>query len=41
LLEFDSIHGRWDVPVRSAGDAMIVDGNEVSYTSNRRLEDTR
>ena len=41
LLEFDSIHGRWEVPVRSAGDDMIVGGNKVSYTSNRWLEDTR
>ena len=40
LLEFDSIQGRWDVPVRSAGDAVMVDGALVSYTSNRRLQDT-
>ena len=40
LLEFDSIQGRWDVPVRSAGDSMVVGGNNVSYSSNRRLQDT-
>ena len=40
LLEFDSIQGRWDVPIRSASDAIFVDGNKLSYTSNRGLEET-
>lgn len=37
LLGLDSIKGRWDVPIRSVDDAIIVDGNQLSHTSNRRL----
>ena len=40
LLEFDSIQGRWNVPVRSTGDTLTVGGSEMSYSSNRQLEDT-
>ena len=40
LLQFDSIHGTWDAPVRSEEDAVIVDGKRITYSSNVRLEDT-
>ena len=40
LLEFDSVQGRWDVPVGVAGDALMVGGEKVTYSSNGELEDT-
>ncbi|MEX0621128.1 MAG: ArsJ-associated glyceraldehyde-3-phosphate dehydrogenase [Solirubrobacterales bacterium] len=33
LLEFDSVHGRWDVPCGAAPDALEVDGSRVFHTS--------
>ncbi|MEC8076328.1 MAG: ArsJ-associated glyceraldehyde-3-phosphate dehydrogenase [Pseudomonadota bacterium] len=41
LLEFDSVHGRWDVPVGVAEGALNVAGRSISYSSNQRLQDTR
>ncbi len=33
LLEFDSVHGRWPVPVRAEGDtALAIDGAPVAFT---------
>ncbi len=32
LLEFDSVHGRWPVPVSTDNDDLIIDGNELLYT---------
>ncbi|MGH1371758.1 MAG: ArsJ-associated glyceraldehyde-3-phosphate dehydrogenase [Cellvibrionaceae bacterium] len=40
LLEFDSVHGRWDHQVESRQDALYVDGKRISYSSNRALEET-
>ncbi|PDH41696.1 MAG: type I glyceraldehyde-3-phosphate dehydrogenase [OM182 bacterium MED-G24] len=40
LLQFDSIHGTWTTPVDSDTDAVIVDGQRISYSSNEHLEDT-
>ena len=40
LLQFDSIHGTWDVPVSSEEDALIIGGKRLSYSSNSKLEDT-
>lgn len=40
LLQFDSIHGTWDVPAGAEGDAVIVNGKRLTYSSNARLEDT-
>ena len=40
LLEFDSIHGHWDVPLRAEQDAIWVDGRAVSYSSNQSLKAT-
>ncbi|MDD5393211.1 MAG: ArsJ-associated glyceraldehyde-3-phosphate dehydrogenase [Thiothrix sp.] len=40
LLKFDSIHGIWS-PECSADDrTMTVDGQTISYTSNKAIEDT-
>lgn len=33
LLTFDSVHGRWDRDVAAAGDALAIDGNEVSFAN--------
>ena len=33
LLEFDSIHGRWPVPVAADGDGLVIDGTRVGFTS--------
>ena len=41
LLEFDSVHGRWDVPVGVAEGALNVAGRSISGFSNQRLQDTR
>lgn len=40
LLQFDSIHGTWDVPVSADQDSLIIDGKHVSYSSNEPLEKT-
>lgn len=40
LLQFDSIHGTWEVPVHAESDALIIDGKRISYSSNARLEDS-
>jgi len=32
LLEFDSVHGRWDVPVGHDGDTVLVDGQRIAVT---------
>ena len=34
LLEFDSVHGRWDHDLGFEDDAILVDGKRVSYSSN-------
>ena len=32
LLEFDSIHGRWPVPVRAGDSALTIDGRSLTFT---------
>jgi glyceraldehyde 3-phosphate dehydrogenase len=39
LLKFDSVHGRWEHEVSADGNAMIIDGNPVSYSSAARPGD--
>jgi len=34
LLEFDSVHGRWDHDLGFEDDAILVEGKRVSYSSN-------
>ncbi|MEM9893509.1 MAG: ArsJ-associated glyceraldehyde-3-phosphate dehydrogenase [Actinomycetota bacterium] len=34
LLEFDSVHGRWDRPVDVAGDGLVIDGRPVGFTDH-------
>ncbi len=40
LLQFDSVHGTWDVPVAHDREGLLIDGRRVSYSSNQNLEDT-
>ena len=39
LLEFDTVHGRYDGEVGVDGDAMVIDGSRVSYSAFDRPED--
>ncbi|MGD2074295.1 MAG: ArsJ-associated glyceraldehyde-3-phosphate dehydrogenase [Gammaproteobacteria bacterium] len=35
LLEFDSLHGRWERQVSSVADALVIDGKQVNYSMCR------
>lgn len=39
LLEFDSVHGRWDGGVAVEDGALIVDGRRIAVTNAARIED--
>jgi glyceraldehyde 3-phosphate dehydrogenase len=32
LLEFDSVHGRWPIPVESDGEGLVVDGRTLGWS---------
>lgn len=34
LLEFDSVHGRWDREISSDNNSIIIDGKHINYTSD-------
>ncbi|MDX8150210.1 ArsJ-associated glyceraldehyde-3-phosphate dehydrogenase [Patulibacter brassicae] len=34
LLEFDSVHGRWRHDIASDGDAVVIDGQRLSYSDH-------
>lgn len=34
LLEFDSVHGRWDRDIVADGDAVTIDGSTLSYSAH-------
>jgi glyceraldehyde 3-phosphate dehydrogenase len=40
LLNFDSIHGRWQHSAQAADDAIVIDGQRVPVTRNKAIEDT-
>ncbi len=40
LLNFDSVHGRWEHIAESENNKLIIQGKPVSYTQNSALEDT-
>jgi len=40
LLQFDSVHGAWDLSVGHDANSIIVDGTPVSFSSNSALGDT-
>jgi len=39
LLEFDSVHGRWNRAISAQDNAMIVDGKQISYSSEKTPAD--
>jgi len=40
LLNFDSVHGRWDREIEADGDALIIDGTRIPVTRNKDLAAT-
>ncbi len=32
LLEFDTVHGRWDHPVKTSGQSLSIDGKNISFS---------
>ncbi len=40
LLQFDSVHGTWDVPCAGEGDAIHVGGRRAGYSMNSDLTET-
>ena len=39
LLEFDTVHGRWDRGVRSTGEGLVIGGREVTFSAEARPGD--
>jgi len=39
LLEFDSVHGRWDRGISHEDDAILIEGERVSYSSEKNPAD--
>lgn len=40
LLKFDSVHGTWPQECSADGDAVVINGHTITYTSNQKVEDT-
>jgi glyceraldehyde 3-phosphate dehydrogenase len=40
LLNFDSVHGRWDHEARSDGDSLVIDGQRIPVTRNKEISGT-
>ncbi|MBP7658020.1 MAG: ArsJ-associated glyceraldehyde-3-phosphate dehydrogenase [Pseudoxanthomonas sp.] len=40
LLEFDSIHGRWDRGITADGEALVIDGTRIPVTRNKDIAAT-
>ena len=40
LLEFDSVHGRWDRTVTTDGEAVVIGDTRIIHTSNKAIADT-
>ncbi len=39
LLEFDTVHGRWDAEISHDDEAISVNGKRMAFTQQRRIED--
>lgn len=39
LMEFDSVHGRWDADISHDGDVLVIDGTRLPLYGERRIED--
>ena len=40
LLEFDSVHGRWRAAIAAASDALIVEGERITFSNFTDIRDT-
>ncbi|MBB3105064.1 ArsJ-associated glyceraldehyde-3-phosphate dehydrogenase [Azomonas macrocytogenes] len=40
LLNFDSVHGRWQHEANADGDGVVIDGKRIRVTTNRAIADT-
>lgn len=40
LLNFDSVHGRWQREAGSDGDCVVIDGKRIAVTANKAIADT-
>ena len=40
LLNFDSVHGRWQHQAGSDGDCIVIDGKRIAVTANKAIADT-
>jgi glyceraldehyde 3-phosphate dehydrogenase len=40
LLNFDSVHGRWQHEAGSDGDALVIDNQRIRVTANKAIADT-
>jgi glyceraldehyde 3-phosphate dehydrogenase len=40
LLNFDSVHGRWQHEAAAEGDDLLIDGDRVSVTTNKAIPET-
>ncbi len=40
LLNFDSVHGRWQHQASADGEALVIDGTRIPVTRNKELADT-
>jgi len=41
LMEFDSVHGRWNVPIAHDDDHLILDGKRIRLTREKTIERCR
>ncbi len=41
LLSFDSIHGKWEKEVTVDDNALVIDGEQVTYSGNKTIKDTK
>ena len=40
LLNFDSVHGRWQYEAGAEGDAVVIDGKRIAVSANKTIADT-
>ncbi|MFC5051728.1 ArsJ-associated glyceraldehyde-3-phosphate dehydrogenase [Rubritalea spongiae] len=40
LLEFDTVHGRWQRDISHTDDSITVEGQEIAFSQNAKIEDT-
>lgn len=40
LINFDSVHGRWNNEARAEGDSVVIDNKRIKVTANKAIADT-